>query len=136
MGKAHPNTSIHVNNTMRWVLLWFIHHIKISNGIHMLKSMEWSPYNRMASILIGYTDASGSGMGIWFLGEYTGYWCVLPPDGPQDLTFFYEVLATCSAFYLGAKYRCDHIVIYSDYTNAVDMFSSLHAKPIYNSTRF
>ena len=133
MGKARPNASIRVNNTMRQELLWFIHHVKVSDGIHMLKSVEWSPYDRMASTLIGYADASGSGMGIWFPGEYTGYQCVLPPDGPQDLIFFYEALAVCSAFYLGLNYACDHIAIYSDNTNTVDMFSSLRAKPVYNS---
>ena len=99
----------------------------------MLKSVEWSPYDRMATTLIGYTDASGSGMGIWFPGEYAGYQCPLPSEGPQDLIFFYEALAVCSAFYLGAKYGCDRIAIYSDNTNTVDMFSSLRAKPTYNS---
>jgi len=132
-GKARPNAPIRVNNTMRRELLWFIHHVKVSSGIHMLKSVEWSPYDRMATTLIGYTDASGSGMGIWFPGEYAGYQCPLPPDGPQDLIFFYESLAICSAFYLGAQYECDRIAIYSDNTNAVDMFASLRAKPVYNS---
>jgi hypothetical protein len=118
---------------MRWELLWFIHHVKISNGIHMLQFMEWSPYDRMATTLMGFTDASGSSMGIWFLGEYTSYQCLLPPDGPQDLIFFYEALAVCSTFYLGTEYGCDHIAIYSDDTNTVNMFSSLHAKPVHNS---
>jgi hypothetical protein len=72
-GKVRPNASIQVNKTMRRELLWFIHYVKISDSIHMLKSVEWSPYDRMATTLIGYTDASGVGMGIWFLGEYTSY---------------------------------------------------------------
>jgi hypothetical protein len=80
--KAHPNASIQVNKAMRQELLWFIHHVKISNGIHMLKSIEWSPYNRMATTLIGYADALGSGMGIWIRGKYIGYQCHLPSDGP------------------------------------------------------
>jgi hypothetical protein len=133
VGKARPNASIWVNNTMRQELLWFIHFVKVSNGIHMLKSVEWSPYDRMASTLIGYADTSGSSMGIWFSGKYTGYQCVLPPEGRQDLIFYYEVLAVCSAFYLGLNYACNHIAIYSDDTNTVDMSSSLWAKPVYNS---
>jgi hypothetical protein len=131
--KSRPNAAIRVNNTMRWELLWFIRHVGISSGIHMLQSVEWSPYDRMATTLIGYADALGSGMGIWFPGKYAGYQCLLPPDGPQDLIFFYEALAVCSAFYLGAGYGCDRVAIYSDNTNTVDMFSSLHAKPVYNS---
>jgi hypothetical protein len=72
-------------------------------------------------------------MGIWFPGEYAGYQSFLPPDGPRDLIFFYEALAVCSAFFVGAKYGCERIAIYSDNTNTVDMFSSLRAKPVYNS---
>ena len=132
-GKSQPNAPIRVNNTMRRELLWFIDHVKRSNGIHMLKSVEWSPYDRMATTLIGYSDASGVGMGIWFPGEYAGFQCPLPTEGPNDLIFFYEALAICSAFYLGARYGCDQIAIYSDNTNAVDMYSSLRAKPVYNS---
>jgi hypothetical protein len=132
-GKVQLNALIRVNNTMRRELLWFIGHVRLSNGIHMLKSVEWSPYDRMASTIIGFSDASGSGMGIWFPGEYAGFQCPLPTDGPEDLIFFYEALAICSAFYLGAQYGYDRIVIYSDNTNAVDMFSTLRAKPTYNS---
>jgi hypothetical protein len=118
---------------MRRELLWFVHHVELSSGIHMLKSVEWSPYDKMATTLVGYTDASDVGMGIWFPGEYAGYQCPLPPDGPKDLIFFYEALAVCSAFYLAPKYGCDRVAIYSDNTNTVDMFGSLRAKPIYNS---
>jgi hypothetical protein len=132
-GKSQPNAPIRVNNTMRRELLWFINHVKSSKGIHMLKSLEWSPYDRMASTLIGYSDASGVGMGIWFPGEYAGFQCPLPAEGPKNLIFFYEALAICSAFYLGAKYGCDRIAVYSDNTNAVDMYSSLRAKRVYNS---
>jgi hypothetical protein len=132
-GKVRPNAPIRVNNTMRNELLWFVHHVQTSDGIHMLKSVEWSPYDRMASTLVGYSDASGSGMGIWFPGEYAGYQCTLPPDGPKDLIFFYEALAICSAFGFAATYGCDRVAIYSDNTNAVDMFGTLRAKPVYNS---
>ena len=87
----------------------------------------------MVTMLITYTDASGIGMGIWLPGEYAGYQSPLLPNGPWDLIFFYEALAVCSAFFLGAKFGCDHIAVYTDNTNTVDMFSSLCAKPIYNS---
>jgi hypothetical protein len=122
----HPFASI-----MRRELLWFIDYVKRSTD--MLKSVEWSPYDKMATTLIGYSEVSGVGMGIWFPGEHAGFQCPLSSDGPKDLIFFYEALAICSAFHLGTKYACDHIAIYSDNTNAVDMFSSLRAKRVYNS---
>ena len=90
---------------MRHELLWFINHIANSDGIHMLKSVEWSPHDRMATTLIAYMDASAVGMGIWFPGEHTGFQCPLPADGPKDLIFFYEALAVYSAVCLGAQYR-------------------------------
>lgn len=52
---------------------------------------------------------------------------------PHDLILFYEVLVICSTFYLSTKYKSNHSSMYSDNPNAVDMFSSLHAKSIYNS---
>jgi hypothetical protein len=65
ISKAWPNAPIRVNNFMRHELLWFIDHISNSDGVHMLQSVEWSPYDRMASTLVAYCDASGIGMGIW-----------------------------------------------------------------------
>jgi hypothetical protein len=110
---------------MRCELLWFIDHVKCSNGIHILKSVEWSPYDKMATMLIGYSDASGIGMGVWFPGEHAGFQCLLPTDGPKDLIFFYEALAICSVFHFGTKYKCDQIAIYSNNTNA----EALHLAP-------
>ena len=132
-GKTRPNAPIRVNNAMRRELSWLCRRVLASDGIHMLKSVEWSPYDRMASTLIGFTDASGVGMGIWFPGEFAGFQCSLPTEGPRDLIFFYEALAVCSAFHLGASYACDRMAIYCDNTNTVDMFASLRAQPTYNS---
>ena len=126
-GKTRANAPIRINNAMRLELRWFITHMQTSDGVHMLKSVEWSPYDQMASTLIGYSDVSGVGMGIWFLGKYTGFQCPLPAEGLRDLNFFYEALAVYTAFCLGEEYACDRITIYSDNTNTVNMFSSLHA---------
>src|SRR6267154_5911731 len=76
--KVRPNAPIRVNNMMQHELLWFVHHVQTSDGIHMLKSVEWSPYDRMASTLVGFSNASGVGMGIWFPGKHTGFQCPLP----------------------------------------------------------
>jgi hypothetical protein len=91
-GKTRPNAPICINNSMRRELSWFISHVKKSNGIHMLQSVEWYPQDGQASMLILFVDASAISMGIWFPGVYTGYQSPLPPDGPKDLIFFYEAL--------------------------------------------
>ena len=118
---------------MQRELLWLCRQVLASDGVHILKSVKWFPYNRMASTLIGFTDALGVGMGIWFLGKSARFQCSLPIEGLRDLIFFYEALAVCSAFHLGASYGCDRMAIYCDNTNTVDMFASLRAQPTYNS---
>lgn len=131
-GKTHPNALICVNNLMCEELNWFIHHIKQSNGIHMLKSVEWFPQDNQASMLVVFADASSLGMGIWFPGEYAGFQAALPSDGPKDLIFYYEALVVCFTIHFGIIYNAKHIAVYSNNTNSVNMFSSLCAKPIYN----
>ena len=131
-GKTQANALMRINNAMRHELQWLIAHVQTSDGVHMLKSVKWSPYDRMASTLIGYSDALGMGMGIWFPGKYASFQCPLPTEGPRDLIFFYKVLAVYAAFCLGKEYACDWITIYSDNTNTVDMFSSLCTQPTYN----
>ena len=86
----------------------------------------------MALTLIGYSDVSGVGMGIGFLGEYAGFQCPLPTEGLRNLILFYKALAVYTAFCLGEEYGCNWIAIYSDNTNMVDMFSSLRTQPTYN----
>jgi hypothetical protein len=98
----------------------------------MLQSVEWYPQDRQADTLIGFSDASSVGMGIWFPGEYAGYQSSLPINGPKDLIFYYEALAICSAIHLAAQHGVRRVAIYSDNTNSVDMFSSLRARPEYN----
>ena len=132
-GKSRPNAPIRVNNMMRKELSWFIKHVKKSDGIHMLQSVEWFPQDNQASTLIAFVDASSVGMGIWFPGIYAGYQSPLPSNGPKDLIFFYEALAICSAIHLGVKDGAKRIAVFSDNTNSVDMFSSLRAQPEYNS---
>ena len=114
-----------MNSTVCGELLWFVDHVVKSDD----KSVKWSPYDRMVSTLIAYSDALFIGMGFGSLGEYAGFQCSLPVNGPKDLIFFYEALVVYCAFWLGAKYSCDQITVYSDNTNTVDMFSSLQAKP-------
>ena len=133
LGKTRANAPIRVNNAMRRELEWFSQCVWASDGIHMLKSVKWSPYDWMAMTLIGFTNTSGVSMGIWFLGKFASFQCSLPTEGPQGLIFFYEALAVYSTFHLGASYGCDRIAIYCDNTNTVDMCRSLRAQLTYNS---
>jgi hypothetical protein len=98
----------------------------------MLQSVEWYLQDHQVDTLIGFSDASSVGMGIWFPGEYAGYQSPLPTNRPKDLIFYYEALAICSVVHLAAQLGVKRVAIYSDNTNSVDMFSSLCARPEYN----
>jgi hypothetical protein len=100
VGKSKPNALIRVNNDMRRELGWFIACIRESDGVHFIKSVEWSPTDGGDTTMVAYVDASGVRMGVWFLGEHVGYQCPLPTDALKDVIFFFEALAVCSAVHL------------------------------------
>jgi hypothetical protein len=132
-GKSEPNGLIRVNNDMRRELSWFVAHVRNSDGVHLLKSVEWSPTDSNQTTLVAYVDASGVGIGIWFPGEYVGYQCRLPDNAPRDVIFFFEALAVCSAVHLSRAFaKTSRLVVYTDNTNAFDIFTSLRAQPCYN----
>ena len=54
------------------------YHVTCSNWLSGRHAIEWPP-------LIGYSDTSGVGMGIWFPGEHTAFQCPLPADGPKNI---------------------------------------------------
>lgn len=132
-GKSEPNGLIRVNNDMRQELIWFIDHVRNSDGVHFLKSAEWSPADSHLSATVAYVDASGVGIGIWFPAEYIGYQCSLPLEAPKDMIFFFEALAVCSAIHLSRNFtKTSRLIIYTDNSNTFDIFNSLRALPPYN----
>jgi hypothetical protein len=132
-GKSEANTLVRVNNDMRRELSWFVEHVQKSDGVHFLKSVEWSPTDSDISVMIAYVDASGIGIGVWFPGEYVGYQCPLPIDAPKDVIFFFEALTVCSAIHLTRNHiKTSCLVVFTDNTNTFDIFSSLRAQPSYN----
>jgi hypothetical protein len=103
---------------------------QISDGIHFLKSVVWTPHDSDHTTLVAYTDASSKGMGVWFPGEHVRYQCPLPLNALKDAIFFFEALAVCSAIHLAHCFdKMTRLIVYTDNTN---MFTSLAAKPDYN----
>jgi hypothetical protein len=132
-GKSEANGLIRVNNDMRRELTWFIDHVRNSDGVHFLKSAEWSPADSRLAATVAYVDASGVGIGIWFPAKFIGYQCLLPLEAPKDVIFFFEALAVCSAIHLSRNFvRTSRLIIYTDNSNTFDIFNSLRALPPYN----
>jgi len=132
-GKNKSFANIRINNGIRRELAWFVNHIKNSDGIHFLKSVVWSPHDTGHSTMVAYTDASSKGIGVWFPGEHVGYQCPLPSNAPKDVIFFFEALAVCSAIHLTRCFqKTTRLIVYTDNTNAFDIFTSMAAKSDYN----
>lgn len=130
-GKAKPDAPIWVNKTVEQQLKWIAGHVRASDGIVMLDSVEWGLAD--ADITL-YTDASFAGMGVWVPDMHLGLQCVAK-DAKEKGIFFYEALSVLSALehiltHHGRAFT--RVAILCDNSNTVDMFHSLRAQPKYN----
>ncbi|KDR79787.1 hypothetical protein GALMADRAFT_62645 [Galerina marginata CBS 339.88] len=73
-------------------------------------------------------------MGFWFPDHRVGYYSPVPPAVPVDFIFYYEALCVAAALHRAHLTSPDgsRVFIYTDNTNTVDIFNTLHAKPEYN----
>ncbi len=129
-GKSHPFQLVWISKALCRELLWIADHLEDMPGILFLESLEWGVH--LADITI-QTDASSKGFGIWFPYLVTGFYSHCVNDG-DDGIFFNKALTVVSALLLALQFSSKprRILIYTDNTNTVDIFNSLHAKPFYN----
>jgi hypothetical protein len=73
-------------------------------------------------------------MGFWYPVSKDGYYVPTPVNVPSKVIFYFETLCLLSALdhiqskaHQGAK-----ILIYTDNTNTIDIFHTLHCLPPYN----
>lgn len=97
----------------------------------MLKSVTWDPAN--ANVVV-FCDACLEGMGFWFPDLDLGFYAPTPMDSPTDIIFYYEALCVVSAIDILCNQPNENqkIVIFTDNSNTVDMFSSLRCEPAFN----
>jgi hypothetical protein len=130
-GKSETHAQIHVSKAVADDLSWFVLHVEQSEGIRVFEATDWTADE---ADLTAYGDASGIGMGFYFVESRTGFQSTLPHGPPKDVIFYFEALAVLSI----VKEACSHIhipkrlVVFSDNMNTVDIFHSLRAKPSYN----
>ena len=130
-GKQKREQRVYINNAVRDDLVWAINHIKNSNGVHLFKSITWTPDS--ADVVI-FCDACPDGMGFWYPFSKEGYYAPTPVNSPSNAIFYYESLCVLSALHhVQSKARQgSKILIYTDNANTVDMFRSLRCLPAYN----
>nr|VWP00840.1 Argininosuccinate lyase (ASAL) (EC (Arginosuccinase) [Ganoderma boninense] len=138
--KHERYATIHVNNAVRSELTWMADHIRTLPGICILSQSAWSPADLIPNSMqdeFAMVDASSIGLGLYFPWHHFGFFAPAPKNIPTNGIFFPEALAICSAIHKLTIWRSigrhiTRIAILSDNTNAVGIFRSLRAEPVYN----
>ena len=84
-----------------------------------------------------YCDACLEGMGFWypFITEPMAFYSPVPFGIPSQHIFYYKALCALSTLFHGSHLlpARSQILIFTNNINTVDIFSTLHALPTYNS---
>ncbi|KAJ2932592.1 hypothetical protein H1R20_g4498, partial [Candolleomyces eurysporus] len=123
--KIHQH--VWINNAIRYDL----NHLRNLPGTHIMSNTSWDLSK--ADITI-YVDACLEGMGFWYANQSVGYYSPVPASTPSCHIFYFEALCALSALIHATSHNpsASRIVIFSDSTNTVDMFSSLCADQTFN----
>jgi len=126
-GKSNPHGLIWVSVALRRELLWLSRHLESANGVYVLDANQWG---ETEANFICYADACPSGLGFWSFDSLEGF----QSDYHNDLIFFSEAYAVLSALHYALNHssKPSRVLVFTDNTNTVDMFHSLHASPLYN----
>jgi hypothetical protein len=122
-GKRNRDQRVYVNNAIRDDFLWAVNHLRHSSGVHILKSISWTP--SLADFVI-YCDACPEGMGFWYPISKDGYYAPTPVNIPTTVIFYFKTLCVLSALvHVQSKAaRGSKVLIYTDNANTVDIFRS------------
>ncbi|KAF7785160.1 hypothetical protein Agabi119p4_1325 [Agaricus bisporus var. burnettii] len=121
---------VHMNCAISRELEWAEHHIKVSDGVILLKHLDWTAAEADYTI---FCDACEFGLGFWYPFLNLGYWGYAPSDTTNDI-YFREGLCVAAALEdVSRRSSNSSVVIYTDNQSTFDVFSSLHADPNHNS---
>ena len=127
-GKTHAHQLIWVSTSLCRELHWFADHMMWLDGVHIMQSHEWGQNDADINL---FCDACPISMGFWFPAGNIGFQHALSADTPPRAIFYYEAWAFLSALHLAVHniplQQGLQITIYSDNTNTVDLFNTLHA---------
>ena len=128
-GKTRFDASLYVGIGIERELFWLRKHVQSSDGVYFFKSVIWHNPD-----VIGYCDASLSGLGFWFPQSNDGYTSPLPIKRPSEWIYYFEALAVASALTecITIVPSPDCIILYTDNSNTVDMFNTLRVTSPYN----
>jgi hypothetical protein len=131
-GKTKSHAMIYVSKGVVDDLRWLYDHVEASYRIRVFEATDWSIDQVDYT---AYGDASTMGMGYYFVETKCGYQSHLPLNPPKDVIFYFEALTILAV----VENVCLHtwlpkrLVVFSENSNTVNIFSCLHAKPCYNN---
>lgn len=130
-GKTRAHAPIALNLPLIRELTWIARHLEKSNGISLLLSLTWGPAEASFAM---FTDASLKGLGFWSPMHNVGFQAQPPADFPTDGIYLLEALAVVAALEWASRRMLpgDRLAIFTDNSNTVNMFYSMHALPRYN----
>ena len=131
-GKNESHAKIFISRAVVHDLDWFKSHVSLSNGIYLFEDVDW---NIQQADVVTYCDTCLSGLGFYFQHSKDGFQCIVPQFPPKDTIFYFEALAVVSVVDAATCLLSipTQLLIYSNNTNTVDIFYSLHSLPLYNN---
>jgi hypothetical protein len=130
-GKDKPHQPIWVSRSLVRELIWIVDHIQQSNGVHIMEFLEW---NIGDADEVLFTDACPSGLAFCSPRLLLSFQYSVSHISNHNI-FFFEALAVLSALDFAIHNISPlprRLAIFTDNTNSVDVFNSLHAKPPIN----
>ena len=133
-GRKDSPKQLYVNEKIRKDFIWAMEILRRSRGVFLHKSIAWGMEEASFTI---YCDACPKGMGFWYPDLNMAFYSETPVIENPDLIFYFEALCVLSAIY-DAHCRSRNInyqarlVVYTDNSNTVNIFSSFRALPTYN----
>jgi hypothetical protein len=130
-GKSQASLYVRINNDVRNDFIWALSMLELLPPVHLLHSLTWTQSN--ADVVV-FCDACPKGMGFWIPDTSDAFYCPTPAD-TQPLIYYVEALCVlaalshcCSSMTTNQK-----LLLYTDNTNVVDIFSSLRCRPEFNT---
>ena len=134
-GKHIAQGSIYLNKVVIHHFTWLADTVESSDGIHLLDAVEWT---KPDADLVIYCDVSLNVLGFIAPSLKLGFYASTPADSPLKTIFYFEALSICSAalWASGLDHPLNHLLIFTDSLNCVEMFNSLSTLEGYNKILF
>ncbi|KAG8990290.1 hypothetical protein FRB93_003266 [Tulasnella sp. JGI-2019a] len=145
-GKRLMSAEVMLNESVKEDLNWFADRVEGSNGVRMLKPLDWLEGD--ADVVVVMCDACMEGLGFWDTKgkkqgggwvTHGGFFAPTPahttvPDNTPTIHYFEALcVATAIVWYAGQTPRPEKLLIYTDSTNSVNAFNTMRAKSGYNA---